>query len=71
MTESLEHALGAALGASEIVAVTRLSAGSSRETWSFVADGRAMVLQRSRGAGSPASTTMTNEAGVVQAAADA
>lgn len=45
--EGLAEQLAAELGAT-ITHLTRLSAGASRETWAFEADGEALILQRSR-----------------------
>ncbi|MDL5158887.1 phosphotransferase family protein [Actinomycetospora termitidis] len=42
---SLEEALSTLLGAS-VTDLRRVSAGASRETWTFEADGRALVLRR-------------------------
>lgn len=53
--EELAALLGAELDA-EVADVVRLSAGASRETWAFTADGEPLVLQRSRfaaGSGGP------------------
>ncbi len=66
--EALADALRAVLSAKEVGEVTRLSAGSSRETWSFRADDRPLILQRGRGAPSAAATSMTTEAALVRAA---
>jgi aminoglycoside phosphotransferase (APT) family kinase protein len=44
----LVDGLAAVLGASEIVGLTRLSGGASRDTWRFEADGRPLILQRQR-----------------------
>jgi len=45
---ALASGLAAALGASEITDLARLSGGASRETWRFRADGRPLILQRQR-----------------------
>ncbi len=45
--DELVAQLGAELGSS-ITDLTRLSAGASRETWAFSADGEPLILQRSR-----------------------
>ncbi|MFM8858167.1 MAG: phosphotransferase family protein [Actinomycetota bacterium] len=45
---SLEEELRAIVGAGSIENVTRLSGGASRETWSFLADGCPLILQRQR-----------------------
>jgi len=52
--DKLAGQLGAELDAA-ITDLARLSAGASRETWSFTADGEALILQRSRFAASQAS----------------
>jgi aminoglycoside phosphotransferase (APT) family kinase protein len=46
--EDLVDGLVAVLGATEIVGLTQLSGGASRETWRFEADGRPLILQRQR-----------------------
>ncbi len=61
----LAGTLSAALGDAEITALRRLSGGASRETWSFVADGRPLIVQRQR-AGDE--RDMLQEAAVVRAA---
>ena len=45
---SLQEELRAVVGARIVENVTRLSGGASRETWSFLADGRPLILQRQR-----------------------
>lgn len=45
---ALEVELRSILTANEVGNVTRLSGGASRETWSFEADGRRLILQRQR-----------------------
>lgn len=50
--EELAERLGAELGA-PIGDLTRLSAGASRETWSFTAGDEPLILQRTRFAASP------------------
>lgn len=45
---SLEEELRALVGAQSVEGLTRLSGGASRETWSFLADGRPLILQRQR-----------------------
>jgi len=47
--QELAAALAEVLGATEVHDVVRLSGGASRETFRFVADGRALILQRQRG----------------------
>lgn len=44
----LAQALAEVLGGGEISHLTRLSGGASRETWSFQADGRPLIVQRQR-----------------------
>lgn len=48
MSDGLDDGLAAVLGATQIVNLTRLSGGASRETWHFEADGRMLILQRQR-----------------------
>lgn len=48
MPEGLGEGLAAVLGADEIVDLTQLSGGASRETWRFMADGRPLIVQRQR-----------------------
>jgi aminoglycoside phosphotransferase (APT) family kinase protein len=48
MVDGLDDGLAAVLGATEIVNLTRLSGGASRDTWRFEADGRRLILQRQR-----------------------
>ncbi len=63
----LDDELRSLLGAHSIDQLSRLSGGASRETWSFVADGRPLILQRQR----PGDTRdMMIEARVLQAAFD-
>ena len=73
MTEDREAALAAALaevlGAGEVTGLRRLSGGASRETWSFEADGRPLILQRER-PGSARSAAMATEAVLLRAAAE-
>lgn len=47
----MEEALAALLGAEKVTDLQRLSGGASRETFSFDADGRPMILQRQRASG--------------------
>jgi aminoglycoside phosphotransferase (APT) family kinase protein len=47
----MEIALAGLLGAREITGLRRLSGGASRDTFSFDADGRPLILQRQRAAG--------------------
>jgi aminoglycoside phosphotransferase (APT) family kinase protein len=46
----MEEALAEVLGASSVTDLKRLSGGASRDTFSFDADGRPLILQRQRGA---------------------
>ncbi len=66
---AVEAALAARLNA-EITGLRRLSGGASRETWSFDADGRALILRRDP-PGSPDPTAMAREAALLASAADA
>jgi aminoglycoside phosphotransferase (APT) family kinase protein len=68
MSADLAAALAELLGASEVSGLSRLSGGASRETWRFVADGRALILQRQR---SGDARDMSVEASVLRAAAAA
>lgn len=47
----MEEALAVLLGASSVTNLARLSGGASRDTFSFDADGRGLILQRQRVAG--------------------
>jgi aminoglycoside phosphotransferase (APT) family kinase protein len=47
----MEEALADVLGASTVTDLRRLSGGASRDTFSFDADGRPLILQRQRAAG--------------------
>lgn len=47
----MEEALAALLGAEKVTEVRQLSGGASRETYSFDADGRPLILQRQRASG--------------------
>lgn len=47
----MEKALAALLGADNVVDLRRLSGGASRETYSFDADDRPLILQRQRASG--------------------
>ena len=62
ITTALEQVLGCPVGE-----LRRLTGGASRETWSFVADGERLILQRER-AGSPRAGAMPREAALVRAA---
>ena len=48
LSQDLAVALAEALGAQQVSNLTRLSGGASRETWSFQADGRPLIVQRQR-----------------------
>ena len=61
----LEAALAEVLGAQQISDLNRLSGGASRETWSFRADGRPLIVQRQR---SGDTRDMSIEAAVVRTA---
>lgn len=68
VNEPLARALAEVLGAGEVSELSRLSGGASRETWSFLADGRPLIVQKQR----PGDTRdMGIEARVVRAAYDA
>jgi aminoglycoside phosphotransferase (APT) family kinase protein len=64
------EALAAALGASDVQGLRRLSGGASRETWEFEADGRPLVLQRAR-PGGVSSAALTTEVELLRAAQSA
>ncbi|MFA1541389.1 phosphotransferase family protein [Actinomadura monticuli] len=66
---AVEAALAARLDA-EITGLRRLSGGASRETWSFDADGRALILRRDP-PGFPDPAAMGREAGLLASAAAA
>jgi aminoglycoside phosphotransferase (APT) family kinase protein len=61
------EALAAALGASDVRGLRRLSGGASRETWAFEADGRPLILQRAR-PGGVSSAVLTTEVELLRAA---
>jgi Ser/Thr protein kinase RdoA (MazF antagonist) len=63
-------ALAAALGASDIRGLRRLSGGASRETWELEADGRPLILQRAR-PGGVSSAALTTEVELLRAARSA
>ena len=63
--EELADGLSSVLGGAKVGSLVRLSGGASRETWSFSADGRALVLQRQRDG---AARGMASEAEVLRAA---
>ncbi|GAA2133480.1 phosphotransferase family protein [Actinomadura napierensis] len=64
---ALESALAARLGA-DVTDLHRLSGGASRETWSFDADGRALILRRDPPS-SPDPDAMAREAALLASAA--
>ncbi|GAA1791196.1 phosphotransferase [Actinomadura chokoriensis] len=66
---AVEAALAARLDAA-VTGLRRLSGGASRETWSFDADGRALILRRDP-PGSPDPTAMAREAALLASAAAA
>ena len=49
--EVLERDLARVVGADGVTDLTRLTAGASRETWSFAADGNKYIMQRERSGG--------------------
>jgi len=49
--DALERNLAHVMGVEYISDLTRLTAGASRETWSFVANGQKLILQRERSGG--------------------
>lgn len=61
----LADALAVATGARSVSGVTRLSGGASRETWTFMADGEPLILQRAR---QGAARQMSTEVALLQAA---
>src|SRR5947209_4427904 len=65
MSGDLAAMLADVLHAERIGGLRRLSGGASRETWSFDADGRPLILQRSN------APTEHDEASVLRAAAGA
>ena len=66
MPSDLAQDLTSLLG-QEVTGLVRLSGGASRETWSFDAGGRGLILQRQRSAESTA-TPMATEAAALRAA---
>ncbi|MGI8663509.1 MAG: phosphotransferase family protein [Acidimicrobiales bacterium] len=64
----LDEALREVLGARSIDDLQRLSGGASRETWSFRADKRRLVLQRERPGGVRTGGGMGTEAALIAAA---
>ena len=69
MPADLAQDLTALLG-DEVTGLVRLSGGASRETWSFDAGGRPLILQRQRSADTTA-TPMVTEAAALRAAGSA
>lgn len=65
VSDELAAALAEELGVRAVEGLTRLSGGASRETWSFRADGRPLILQRQRAGDT---RDMAVEARVVRAA---
>ncbi|MFM8554316.1 MAG: phosphotransferase family protein [Acidimicrobiales bacterium] len=63
--DELADRLSSVLGGAKVGSLVRLSGGASRETWSFTADGRALILQRQRDG---AARGMASEAEVLRAA---
>lgn len=68
--DALAAALDAVLGAGPVADLRRVSAGASRETWTFTVDGRALVLRRDP-PGVPRPVEMIREAECLRAAARA
>jgi aminoglycoside phosphotransferase (APT) family kinase protein len=68
VSDNLADALAAVLDG-EISGLRRLSGGASRETWSFVCDGRALVLQRERPGALRTGGGMATEAALLRAGA--
>ena len=68
--DELAAALAAVLGARVVTGLRRITAGASRETWAFDADGRALVLRRDP-PGLPQPEGMRREAECFRAAAAA
>lgn len=64
-SDDLAAALAEVLAVRDVSELTRLSGGASRETWSFRADGRPLIVQRQR---SGDTRDMSVEAAVVRAA---
>jgi aminoglycoside phosphotransferase (APT) family kinase protein len=63
----LAAALGAVVGAGPVTGLRRLSGGASRETWSFAAGERPLILQRERPSG-VRRTGMATEVALLRAA---
>lgn len=68
MPDDLAAGLGALLGV-EVTDLERLSGGASRETWSFGAAGRSLILQRQRPGAGAANVSMAVEVALLRAAA--
>src|ERR1041384_3016063 len=64
-----ERDVGALVGAERVEGLRRLSGGASRETWSFTADGRRLILRRDPPGALKG--VMPTEAAVLRAAASA
>ena len=62
MSDELGRQLGALLGR-EVSGLRRLSGGASRETWSFDAGGRPLILQRQRPGAGTSNVSMAIEVG--------
>jgi aminoglycoside phosphotransferase (APT) family kinase protein len=69
--DDLASALSDALDGAAIDGLHRLSGGASRETWSFAADGRPLILQRTRPGSSMSGPSMADEDVLLAAAASA
>lgn len=67
-TDDFAAAISTALGGRNVEGLSRLSGGASRETWRFVADGEALIIQRQR---SGDTRDMEVEASVLRAAGTA
>lgn len=67
-TDDFASAISTALGGRNVEGLSRLSGGASRETWRFVADGEALIIQRQR---SGDTRDMEVEASVLRAAGTA
>ncbi|HEX7131020.1 MAG TPA: phosphotransferase [Iamia sp.] len=68
MTSDLAEDLSTVLGGAAIAGLRRLSGGASRETWAFTADGRDLILQRTRPAGGMGAPSMAVEDALLAAA---
>lgn len=69
--DEVRDLLRQALGARSIDGLVQLSGGASRETWSFDADGRPLILQRDRPGGGLRQVPAPVEANLLRAAARA